>query len=379
MRAPLLFSIASVFAVAAACGSKDQPKIASSVALSQQAAGPAASSPDQVNVGSVPTNDCDWIPAADVEAVVGKLTAPPHEGEDGCVYTLPIPQSVLDKRATLDKVRAGIARMPGGDTSLLKAKRYDTYGFVLDVQLKEDGSAEKVANAVGSILADAAGADDTANTASAGRARTSPRGWDAAGMPYGGRIGHIRVSLRPLASDFELPRDKLDTLGAHIRDRIPDRPFAFSGSSQSADNDPCTLLTRQEAEAVLGPLLVAPYRTANDGPLAYATGPSCGYYTAGHHVLVLTPHWTRGKFEFSAHKGIGGLIATVSKDNEALSADTLEGPWDEATMSSDGRLVLLKGDRALEVGYRVSSAGVAGALKLARLALPRLAAANVKQ
>ena len=51
-------------------------------------------------------------------------------------------------------------------------------------------------------------------------------------------------------------------------------------------------------------------------------------------------------------------------------------PWDQATLTPDGRLELLKGDRALEVEYRVSSTDEIGALKLARVAMRRLAAAK---
>jgi hypothetical protein len=117
---------------------------------------------------------------------------------------------------------------------------------------------------------------------------------------------------------------------------------------------------------------VAPYRAGNDGPFAYANGPSCGYYTAGHHVLMLRPYWTNGKRELALNRGIGNLIATVSKNRDAEAADTLEGPWDQAGMSLDGRLILLKGDRALEIGYRTSSTDEAGALKLARIAVERM-------
>jgi hypothetical protein len=198
-------------------------------------------------------------------------------------------------------------------------------------------------------------------------------GWDWPAT-YGGRIGHVRITVDVLASDLDLPREKLDTIAVRVRDRIPDRPFAMVGYSPSEDRDPCTLITRQEAESVLGPLLIPPYRTGGDGPWAYETGPNCGYYTAGHHVVIVTPHWRRGKSEVALNTGIGGLISAVSGSTEGQSADTLEGPWDQAAMSLDGRLMVLKGDRALEIAYRGSSTDESGALKLARIAVPRLAA-----
>jgi len=144
------------------------------------------------------------------------------------------------------------------------------------------------------------------------------------------------------------------------------------GYSPTETRDVCALLTRREAEAVLGPLLVPPYRTGNDGPFAYANGPGCGYYTAGHHVLIVEPHWSNGKRWLELNRGIGNLIATVSKDRSGEAADTLEGPWDQAGMSLKGRLILVKGDRALEIGYRTSSTDEAGALKLARIAVEHM-------
>jgi hypothetical protein len=93
-------------------------------------------------------------------------------------------------------------------------------------------------------------------------------------------------------------------------------------------------------------------------------------------VLILTPKWERGKFEVAANNRIGGLVRAVSGDREGESADTLEGPWDQAAMSIDGRLLVLKGDRSLMVGFHGSSTDEAGALKLARIALPRLAGAT---
>jgi hypothetical protein len=149
-----------------------------------------------------------------------------------------------------------------------------------------------------------------------------------------------------------------------------------SDYSAPPSRDPCALLTRDEAEAVLGKLIVPPYRTANAGPLAYANGTRCAYYTAGHHVLILTPHWSNGKMELAGTNAIGGLIQKVADDREAASADTIEGPWDQAAMEPDGRLELLKGDRALEIAYRVSSTNTAGALRLAKIALARLAEAK---
>jgi len=368
---------AALLALLASCTGSKQPDADSSSRSSDHPA------PADIPVASRPANDCEWIPRADVEAIVGPLAEAPRTGDGGCIYALPIPPQVQEERDKLDKVRAALLKLPGADTSPRNRnkKQYDTYGFLLEVDLQDIGMSESVGSAASAILAGWVQEEsDTELTATGAGNRDSVRkalgGWDAPGKPYGGRVGHIRVSVSPIASDFALARDKLDTLAVRVRERIPDHPFPLSESSPTDPRDPCALLERKEAEAILGPLLVPPYRTGNDGPFAFANGPSCGYYAAGHRVLILTPHWTGGKLDLNASRGVGGLIAAVTKNDAAQAADTLEGPWDQATLTPDGRLELLKGDRALEVEYRVSSTDEIGALKLARVAMRRLAAAK---
>lgn len=371
--------------VVASCGSKSPSARAASDSVAQQASAssPASSNHAQVSLATAPDNDCDWIPVSEVESIVGKLAEPPREDEGGCVYTLPIPEHVLDERAKFAALRAKIAKLPGADSVMFnRSARPEPYGLLLEVNIKDMGIGAAALKSASSILAswakdpnDTTGAADTA-AKSRDSLRTALNGWDHRDS-HGGRIGHIRILVRKLASDVDLAGDKLDTLAVRVRDRIPDLPFPMTGySATDTDHDPCALLTRQEAEAVLGKLVIPPYRTGGDTPFAFADGPSCGYFTAGHHVLVVTPHWRRGKFDVAANNAIGGLVRAVSGDQEGQSADTLEGPWDQAAMSLDGRLVLLKDDRSLDMAFRGSSTDEIGALKLARIALPRLAAAK---
>lgn len=328
----------------------------------------------QVQLANRPTNDCDWIPVADVEAIVGKLAEPPREDQGGCVYLLPIPQKVLDERAKYTKLSEALKKLPGADQND-KGPPADPYGFLLEVDLKDFGVGESGARVLRRSLS-TGDPNDTitvadSTTLSPDSLRRILNGWDRHAS-YGGRIGHIKIRISKLSLDLDVPDDQLDSITVRVRDRIPDRPFPMVGYSPKESRDPC-ILTRQEAESVLGPLLIPPYRVGSDGPFAFPDGPSCGYYTKGHHVLILTPRWERGKFEVAVNNGIGGLVRAVSGDREGASADTLEGPWDQAAMTLDGRLLLLKGDRSLEVGYHGSATNEAGALKLARIALPRLA------
>jgi hypothetical protein len=139
--------------------------------------------------------------------------------------------------------------------------------------------------------------------------------------------------------------------------------------------DPCGLLTRAEAEAVLGTLVVEPYRSNGSTPLADPHGTACTYFAARHHTLVLKPHWDNGETTFGMARSVGGAVASVlppaGTDGEA--ADTLEGPWDEAAANgTTGELYFLKGDRMLALDYLASSTNAVGALRLAHLAVGRL-------
>ena len=170
---------------------------------------------------------------------------------------------------------------------------------------------------------------------------------------------------------------ELATLAARVRDRVPDLPFVDPTQSTPRQDgrDPCSVLSRQEAEAVLGKLVVAPYRVNKGGALADAGGGSCAYYSGEHRALVLTPHFVGGTDEMRyARGGRNGLGAVGIVDRVAEGADTLEGPWDEVAIGIDGELAMLKGDRMVEIAYLTSSTDMAGAIRLARTALKGLAA-----
>jgi hypothetical protein len=71
----------------------------------------------------------------------------------------------------------------------------------------------------------------------------------------------------------------------------------------------------------------------------------------------------------------GGLGQVGVVDRVAEGADTLEGPWDEVAIGAYGQLAMLTGDRMLEMAYLTSSTDIAGVIRLAGTALPRLASA----
>ena len=227
---------------------------------------------------------------------------------------------------------------------------------------------------------------------SSSRPKSVSPGWDYTGnlltgyATFTGRLGHIAISAASLTPDID--RARTIALAERVRDAIPDLPFPLPPDPDLAalekemggpvvdppsGPDPCGLISTAEAESVLGKLLVPPYRSAEGSALAYPAGAACSYYTRGHHVFVLLPRWDSGPMLFRMAESLNGAAVTVIGQAGGEVADTLEGAWDAASASSvTGKLYFLKGDRMLEVDYVTSSTDLAGAMRLAGVAMKGL-------
>jgi hypothetical protein len=291
---------------------------------------------------------CAWLTREEVERIIGPLGAAPYRVNDAEQFDRPSPQG----SACFYQLAAHSEDEP----------RFVAVGVILD-------GAATIEAGLGAGLSEK-GLDSLGGT-DEGYKQNGGWDWtnDLGGALKTARIGHLAImsSVRG-----RLSSQATDSLAAAIRDRIPDLPFgeATSASEPGSSANPCALVTPAEAEAVLGTLLVAPYRSHESSPIAYANGQSCSFYTAGHHVLVLTPTRSEGKLIFGM---MSGLTQNVS-DKLGASAvdDTLDGPWDQTARGMDGTLYVLKGDQLLAIQYRTSTTNLSGALRLAAAALPRL-------
>ena len=337
---------------------------------------PAASTPAReapVRTASAPADACGWIPAAEVAAIVGTL-----EGAPGVVRSLERPDPD-----------------PYGPVCLYPLASQPRVGrgaVLLQVDLSGGIIEERVSGSMKEGFRQVIQAGTPAEGSPAPAAAPPPPGWDRVGKhwigfnSFTGRIGHVAVSAMALTP--EVPPEKTAALATRVRDALPDLPFPLPRDPQlealaraagrpldaePTGPDPCALLPAEQAEEVLGKLVVPPYRSAGDAPLAVRTGTSCSYFTAGHHAFTITPHWNTGKMIFGMAKGVGGVVGSVAPDDTAAAADTLEGPWEEAAANgTTGQLYFLKGDRMLEVGYLTSATDRAGAVRLARSAVEKL-------
>jgi hypothetical protein len=355
-----------LLAAATACADGDAGAAAAARGAAAATSGDrdVAGPPAPFEPASAPDDPCQWLTAKEAEGVLGTFGAPParvRPGQrprpdprgTGCLYTL----------AEQPKIGRGTVTLT---VSLHGATLAD-----LATSMTEGMFGPRPA-----AVADSAAA------------RSASRGWDhesSAGLSYLARVGHLCVQVD--RGSIQVPVEKGERLAAAMRDKVPDRPFAnppdhdLLALQKAMGNepepppqtpDPCGLLTRAEAEAVLGPLAVPPYRSAGDSPLWDAYGDGCSYYTGVHRVLTIKRTLSDGQSLFSLATGTSGVAATATGADEGMAADTLEGPWDDVMQDMYGTLRFLKGDRMLEVVWVTSGVERGGALQLAAKASGRL-------
>ena len=354
---------AVVLGASSACAGEDERGTPDREPPSEASAGV----PPAVRTAAIPDNPCDWVPAAEVASLIGPLEGAPQR-----VRSVEQPEPGDDGNACLYPL--------GGS------------GVVVEVSPTAGVMYERVIGAMQQHFA--AALRDGSQPEPATPAAEPDAGWDYSGhlpsgrVSYIGRIGHVSVLV--VSQSPDVPRAKLAVLAERVRNRIPELPFPvrrdpileelkrLDGEGPEpppSGPDPCGLITRAEAEAVLGKLVVEPYRSNEGTPLADPYGTACTYLTAGHRALVLKPNWDTGKVLFGMARSLGGTLASALPEAgpDRESADTLDGPWDEAAGSgTTGDLYFLKGDRMLELGYLTSSTGPDGAVRLARIAVGRL-------
>jgi hypothetical protein len=341
-------------ALTAACGfdsGAERQRDRADVAPAAQRA--AAALDGEVAERGVPAG-CDLIPRAEIERLAGPLDGEPTPEDRGCWYYVAVDTTTAEWK----QLREGVdrARASGMDERAIAMYHPTRAGIYAEVDVRGEGMASEE------------------------RPEGTPPGWDEigasrSGAVFNGRTGHVRVSVK--VQQLELPRDTVIAIAGRVRDRIPEGPIMHPAGDRSGRTpsgpDPCSVLTRGEAEAVLGELVADPFRTRERTPLADPSGKSCAYLSAGHHVLVLTPAWNYGGIELSAARMVGGMVRQVAA-LPGIEGDTLEGAWDEAVVDLAGELLLRKGGRVLGIRYLMSSTDAAGALRLAQPALGRMAA-----
>ena len=157
---------------------------------------------------------------------------------------------------------------------------------------------------------------------------------------------------------------------AHLVDSLQ-RAGALGRAAQSSRHDPCTLLSRADAEQVLGALRHDPYRVDGSGDPAPG-GSACRYEAQTGRHLIMDVTFEGAQIGMRAI-GLGAQIASPIFGADSAQLASLHGQWNEIHLLP-GHVMARKGDAMVDVGYEGSRAGLAGAARVADVALGRLGA-----
>jgi hypothetical protein len=146
---------------------------------------------------------------------------------------------------------------------------------------------------------------------------------------------------------------------------------AGAARAGSSGGDPCTLVSRAEAEQLLGALRHDPYRVDGSGDPAPG-GSACRYEAETGRHLVVDVTFEGAAIGMRAI-GLGVQIASPVFGTDSAQLASLQGRWDEFHVLP-GHLMARQGDAMVDVGYAGSRAGLGGAARVADVALGRLSA-----
>ena len=200
------------------------------------------------------------------------------------MYPLPVDSATSRRRAqALELQRKLEERFGKSDFPDLKA---DESAVIVDVQVYADPAGQLAASAAGADDGRVAQGRQRLERQARGRLRAAAAplpGWDATNRPtrrsFFGKLGYVQVIVMVQAA--EVTREQTVAMANRIRGKIADLPFPSERSGVPSGPDPCVLVTAQEAEAVLGKLVVPPYRSDEGTPLAIENGNSCSYLPPG--------------------------------------------------------------------------------------------------
>lgn len=325
--------------VLSACGGRDRPAADAETAKDTPAAAPSGPDP------------CGLVAAAEVEALIGPLAEPPY------------------------RVNSDREPKPDGEGCLYRARDRRNVTVIADF---EDGplSFQMMAGtgkAVSDILVGYEAETDTLEG-----------GWDKIGSAFGQLIvlkDSVSVQVDPLGSRIGLAGAV--KIAGHAVRRVG-APLAYDGAAATRahrepdgpSGDPCRLVTRAEAEALMGPLDADP-RAASDGS-------GCEFKTKqeffGHQVTrKLEVAWRDGFYLLGQEvNGMGGAAKVMANqmdpDLPALGRDTVDRaePWDQK-LTLMGVVAVVKGDVLLKIG----GDGIGGFDEKKALALLRSAVAKI--
>lgn len=157
-------------------------------------------------------------------------------------------------------------------------------------------------------------------------------------------------------------------------------PMAQSDTTESDDNDPCSLLDPKEVSAIFGGSLgTPPYRASNGNPAA--DGSDCIYRGPQFQEITLSVEFEGGQQAYHIGDFVGNLVkganvlndktkkAMVSEDGSEIA-----GEWDEAKLTAFNCCIFnaLRADQMITIDFTGSGATLKQAASLVDAAFKRM-------
>ncbi len=210
--------------------------------------------------------------------------------------------------------------------------------------------------------------------------------WDKVGAPFGQFIvlkDKTSIQIDPLGSRIGL--EGAARLAVIAIGRLG-APLDYSGAKatlaraeeSAAARDPCTLVSRQEVDSLMGPLLADPTPAADGSGCEFRTSQT---FLNEPVVRTLEVQWTDGFYTLGQERSATGMAVKAMKlhvDEETPDSLGQEAvgeaePWDERLTLLPGIITVVKGDRLLKIaGDGVGGFDETKALQLLRIAARRL-------
>lgn len=297
-----------------------------------------------------PDDPCNLVAQAEMERHIGPLAEPPFRADD---------------------------REPDPDGTQCFYRAKDGRNVTLDVD-REDGELgfRMLAGVGGQVEEALAGADLSTDTLEVE--------WDRVGRAFGQLIalkGPASVQIDPLGSRLDLAA-QADIIRIALA-RL-DAPLPYDGAraarsrkeTRPAPRDPCTLVTRAEAEALLGQLRASPHVSEEGDACVFPLAMEFLGTPVDHYLHV---QWYDGFYALGQERGAlgmaGSTMANFMGDTPSLGENrAAEGePWDERITLLGGVITVVKHDVLLKIAANgVGDFDEAKALALLRIAVGRL-------
>jgi hypothetical protein len=148
---------------------------------------------------------------------------------------------------------------------------------------------------------------------------------------------------------------------------------AGSSPARAEGRSPCSLLTNDEVEAIIGTKLAGPGFRSKDGKPA-ARGDICRYETPEFRSIGVRVEWSNGGDLIGAMNLFGSVAADAGLKGALKLSDGTEltGAWDEARIYQCCEFNALRGEQLVVIDIAGSRASLTQAAALADVAIRRL-------